>query len=270
MPSKVHTFFNKPGRLISGLGGIFAVLLLWYMASNWGWLGKTLLASPQEVLSTIGQAFAPEAKKSEQFHVHALNTILLTIKGWSIAVLIGIVVGLLLGSVYVAFRTSEPIIEFFRAIPPILAFPLFLVAFNYGIEAYIWTIVFGCLPVMILTVSRGAQQISLQAIEIMKINRVNKLLIGIASGIEILPSIFLGARITFSFALIIAVVTEMVFTPREGWAIGSLARDSEINFDTPMFYTCVLSIGLFGYMVNILLKKIEGFLGFIDTDKSLK
>ena len=78
---------------------------------------------------------------------------------------------------------------------------------------------------------------------------------------EILPSIFLSARLSYSFALIIAVVTEMVFTPRDGWALGALARDSEINFDTPMFYACVLIIGGYGYLINLLFKLIEQKLG---------
>jgi ABC-type nitrate/sulfonate/bicarbonate transport system permease component len=41
---------------------------------------------------------------------------------------------------------------------------------------------------------------------------------------EIAPSAFLGARITFSMSLVIAVVSEMIFTPRSGLAIGSLAK----------------------------------------------
>ncbi len=46
----------------------------------------------------------------------------------------------------------------------------------------------------------------------------------------------------------------MLFMPRSGWALGTLARDAQMNFDTPTFYTSILIIDIIGYILNILLK----------------
>ena len=81
--------------------------------------------------------------------------------------LIGIILGLILGGVKRALSIFEPVVDFTRSIPPILAFPLFLVAFNYAKGAYVWTVVFGCLPIVILTVSKGVSLIPLQSINIL-------------------------------------------------------------------------------------------------------
>lgn len=48
---------------------------------------------------------------------------------------------------------SFSFLDFIRSIPPILVFPLFLIIFNYGDLAYIFTIFFGCFPIFILTLS---------------------------------------------------------------------------------------------------------------------
>lgn len=241
--------------------GVFILLALWYFASEYNWLGDTLLASPKEVYENTKEAFKPEAETEDKFYLYAWDTIVRAFYGWGIALILGTVLGLLFGWLEKLNRVMDVSFEFFRAIPPIFAFPLMLVAFNWGESAYTWTIIFGCLPIMILTVSRGIQLISKSSLEILQIAKAGFAVRTFSGIMEIMPSIFLGARLTFSISLIITVVSEMVSTPREGYALGALARDSEINFDAPMFYTCVIAIGLYGYAANILFKLIENRLG---------
>ncbi len=239
------------------LTAIAAILALWFMAAHLGWLGKSLLASPGEVVTQLIEGFRADASRSDQVQIHALHTLGRALEGWIASLIIGIPLGLFLGGVRSLFLGSEPIVEFVRAIPPVLIFPLFLVAFNYDTGAYTWTVSLGCLPVILLTVARGVREISITKIEILKIHGVSRAMQGLVKGLEVLPAVFLASRLTFSIALVISVVTEMVFTPRTGWALGALARDSEIEFNTPRFYACVVVIGLFGYGLNFAMRRIE-------------
>lgn len=239
------------------LNGFIVIFLLWYLASKFNWVDNTLLASPKETLNVLINSFNFNIPENEQLFLHAKHTIFKTFHGWFISLILGLVLGLMFGFIIYLMKSFEIAIEFFRAIPPVLAFPLMLVLFNYEGLAYIWTIVFGCLPIMVLTVSKGVQHISKQSIEILKVHGISTFKISIIKAIEMLPSIFLGARVTFSFALIIAVVTEMILTPRNGLALGALARDAEINFQTPIFYAIIIILGLLGFFVNTLLKKAE-------------
>ncbi|MEP0264196.1 hypothetical protein [Dokdonia sp.] len=243
------------------LNGLILVLILWYLSSSFDWIDNTLLASPMETLDVIKKSFDSSTPVSGRIFLHASYTIKISLIGWGISLLIGTILGLLFGFVKYLMRSFEITLEFFRAIPPILAFPLMLVSFNYEDSAYVWTIVFGCLPIMILTVSKGVEYISNQSIEILKVYSVKPTKIIMAKAIEMLPSIFLGARVTFSFALIISVVTEMVLTPKNGLALGALARDAEINFQTPVFYAVLLLLGFLGFFINLLLKRIERLFG---------
>lgn len=248
----------------TGLLGLLCLVLLWLGLASTGWIGKTLIASPGEVIETIGHAFVDDALLADKFHVHAFHTLRRALDGWGLGIGLGIALGLSLGGLLPLYKASEPAVEFFRAIPPVLAFPLLLVAFNYGESAYIWTIVFGCLPIMTLAVARGTLAVSRDRLDILRSFGVARTVRVFATSMEIVPSVFLGARITLSVAIIISVVTEMVFTPRSGLALGALARDSEIDFNTPMFYTCVFTIGLFGYLANLMMRKIEQWLGFAE------
>lgn len=237
-----------------------AILLLWALASQQGWLGRTVLASPKEVFDRLVSALRPDAPRESAVFRHAWHTILLAISGWGLALGLGVVVGLAMGSRKVVYLAGEPLIEFARGVPPLLAFPLFLVAYNFDRQAYVWTIVFGCMPVMVLAVARGIQTMDLTRLEILAVHRVGKAVRLFAAVMEIFPSAFLGARITFSMSLVIAVVSEMVFTPRTGLALGSLAKDAEISFDTATFYACIVTIGVYGYLCNVVLRRIERWL----------
>jgi ABC-type nitrate/sulfonate/bicarbonate transport system permease component len=248
-----------------GFLSILLLVIFWYLLSHSNLIGKTLIATPEEVIDTILRAFKTNSNDYDKFYIHAFYTIKRALEGWIFGIILGALLGIFAGSIYQIFYSSEPIIEFLRAIPPILVFPLFLVAFNYNYQAYIWTIAFGCFPIMFLTVAKGTRTISKDKINLLKIYDINKITKLFIYFMEILPSVFLGARVSLSIAIVIAVVSEMVFTPKSGFAIGALARDAEINFNTPLFYTSVLTIGIIGYIINIILRNIEQKLG-LDND----
>ena len=241
-----------------------ALILAWWALSHFGLIGPSLLASPHEVLAVIVRAFHPVASNEAGFH-HAKDSLLRALTGWSVSLSLGVAIGLMLGLNSIACRAVEPILEFCRSIPPVMAFPPLLVAFSFGEAAYIWAIAVGCLPITVLTVARGVQSLNHGRQELLAVHKVARSVQLLASVVEILPSVFLAARVIFSFSIIVAIVTEMVFSPRSGFALGSLAKDSEISFDTPTFYACAVILGAYGYVVNSLLRRIESWLGGVRT-----
>lgn len=232
-------------------------LLFWFLATHFGFIGASLLAHPGEVGHVLAEAFKFDIAPGQNVLVNALATIERAVLGWGLSVGAGVICGLILGVSSLAYKGTEPLFEFARAVPPIMVFPVFLVAFNYGERAYIWTIVYGCFPIVLLTVARGVQRISKDKREILRIHNVHPTIQIFAIVMETLPSCFLGARLSLSVSLIVAVVTEMVFSPRSGLALGALAKDAEMSFETPLFYAAITIIGAFGYFANMLIKRAE-------------
>jgi ABC-type nitrate/sulfonate/bicarbonate transport system permease component len=235
---------------------VAVLLFAWWWAADRDLVGATLLATPGEVFERFMRVGTMESNY-EAIFVHAYETAVRAFEGWLIALFLGIALGVVLGTRKTSYSASEPVFEFARAIPPILAFPLLLVAFDYGEPAYVWTIVFGGLPIMVLAVARGSQAVDVERLEFLRLHQPSRLVRTVARAMEIVPAAFLGARLTFSISLVVAVVAEMVFTPRSGFGIGALARDAEISFDTPTFYACVLLVGAYGFACNLLLKAAE-------------
>jgi sulfonate transport system permease protein len=235
------------------------LLLVWWTLARYELVGKSLLASPGEVLAVLGRAFHPDGANEALFH-HARDSLLRALAGWSVSLAFGLLIGLFLGFNPIAHRAVEPVLEFCRSIPPVMAFPPLLVAFSFGEPAYVWAIAVGCLPIAVLTIARGVQSLDRTRGDLLAVHQVARPVRVAATAVEILPSTFLAARVIFSFSIIIALVTEMVFSPRSGFALGALAKDAEVSFDTPTFYACVVVLATYGYSVNALLRRIEWWL----------
>src|SRR3954471_11191128 len=244
-------------RKFPGMLGVVLALTIWFFIARFGILGPSLLASPSEVLQEVANSVLGRTKGGENILSHLVGTLERSSIGWLLAIGLGSILGSVLGSARTLYRSFEGILEFCRTIPPVLALPLLLVAFNYNESAYIWTVVFGCVPVISLTVAHGVLTISRERLELLRVSGVSQLWRNLVSVMEVLPDCVLGARLAFSFSLIIAVVSEMVFTPRSGMALGALAKDAEISFRTPLFYGAVVVVGAIGYFGNLVLGKIE-------------
>jgi len=152
-------------------------------------------------------------------------------------------------------------LELARAIPPILVFPLFLVSFDYSRGAYVSTIAFGAAPVVAVSVASAMRRSGGVRHELLQVFGATRLRRMMAHAMDLLPSLVLAARLALSLSLVIAVVTEMVFAPRSGFALGAYAKDAEMTFDTPAVYAAMLMIGGVGLALNAALAALGRRLG---------
>lgn len=260
----------SPARLLAahpGCAGALALAGAWVALTHLGLVGPTLLPRPEEVLGVLAGALRPGSDDASSLLAHARGTATRALAGWILAVLAGAALGVVLGLRRRLHRGSEPLLELARAVPPVLIFPLLLVTFSFGDPAYVGTIVYGCLPVMILTVAREVGRAPRASAEILVVFGASRLRRGLAAALEVVPACFLGARITLSMSLVIAIVTEMVFAPRSGLALGALAKHAEISFDTPRFWAAVVLVGGFGFGANAGLRALGRRLGVHDGDR---
>jgi len=251
----------RPGvlsRHAAAWGGL-ALLLFWFALARSGLVGRTLLADPLEVLAVLGRELDPHA--SGRVLPHALGTLGRALSGWAWGMGLGVAIGLLAGRGPSLERASAPTLELARAIPPIMVFPLFLVYFNYADAAYVGTIAFGCAPVVALTLARARRRLGGTSFELLEVFGASRSARGFAVAMELSPSVLLASRLALSLSLVIAIVTEMVFAPRSGLALGAYAKDAEMSFDTPAFYAAMLLVGGLGFALNAGLAWLERRLG---------
>jgi ABC-type nitrate/sulfonate/bicarbonate transport system permease component len=168
--------------------------------------------------------------------------------GWAAATIVGVIFGLWLGSSASVRRYSLATIEVLRPMPGIAFVPVALLLFGFSLETELMVIILPALwPVLINTMG-GVMAIHPRLFELGRTFRLRratimrKVLLPAA-----IPAILVGARISMSLALVLAVIAEMVGNPDGlGYAI---VREQQALQPARMFAN-VAVIGVLGIVLN--------------------
>lgn len=178
--------------------------------------------------------------------------------GFTLAVLVGIPAGLLLGWVSTAFRAFNPMIQMFRPISPIAWIPLAILWFGVTDAAPIFLIFLA--SVFPITVSAMAAVQNMQAVYVraarnfgLRGSELFHLVILPAA----LPQIITGLRIALGIAWLVVVAAEMIAVNS---GLGYLiidARNAGKRYD--LVVAGMVMIGLIGLVLDLLVRQLERF-----------
>jgi NitT/TauT family transport system permease protein len=231
--------------------GPIAFLAIWALVSYLKLINPVLIPTPLAVIVSFFKLFY-----NGEIWKDLLSTIYRLFFGFSVAVVIGIPLGLLVGSSRKLLDSIEFLIDFFRSIPASALFPMFLLFFGIGDTAKISVVIFSCCLVIMVYAIYGVKNAKESRIKVAKVLKANKL--SIFTKIifpESLPHIFVGLRISISIALILVVVTEMFIGTKYG--LGKLIYDSHLMFRISVMYAAIFITGVIGYILNKIFIFIE-------------
>jgi len=174
---------------------------------------------------------------------------------WVIASVVGIAIGIGLGRSRTASAFADPVLAFFRAVPPPVLVPIFLVVFGLGAPMQFATIIFGAVwPVLVNSVE-GARSVSAVQQETARAFRLPRRLwlthIVLPAA---LPKIFAGLRLGLSIALILMVVSELIGSTN---GIGYVLSDAQTSFEYADMWSVVVLLGALGFVLNTVFLAIQ-------------
>ena len=175
--------------------------------------------------------------------------------GYLLAATVGVVAGTLIGLAPRLRRSTQPLSELVRSIPPPLLFPFALVLFGIGDDSKVALIALGSVWPVLLNTADGVRGVDPQVLDVARsfgIGRrmqVSHVILPAAS-----PKVVAGLRIALSVALLLMVVSEM-----QGGinGLGFQIRAAQRSFDTADTYAGVIVIGVVGLVVNLLFLGVE-------------
>lgn len=231
--------------------GPIVFLLIWALVTYLKIVNPVLIPSPWVVIVKIITLFY-----NGKIWVDLFATFYRLLFGFTLSIIFGIPLGLILGSSKKLSDSLEFLIDFFRSIPASALFPMFLLFFGIGDNAKISVVIFSCsLNIIIYTMYgvKNCKESRIRAAKIMKANKISIFTKVIFP--ESLPHIFAGLRISISIALILVIVSEMFIGTKHG--LGHLIYDSHLMFRIPTMYAAILITGVLGYILNKILMIIE-------------
>ena len=226
---------------------VVLVALWWVLSAN-----STNYYSPplQTILTTFGEVWFSDRLRND-----LLPSVTRLVVGYLGAVALGVGFGVLLGANRTLRRLTEPVLEFFRAIPPPALIPILFLFAGIGDTAKIIVIVFGAMwPVLLNTVEgvRAVDEVlsdTAQSYGISGWARLRRLVLPSAS-----PQIVAGMRQALSISIILMVISELFGSFNGlGFAIIQFQR----SFAIPEMWSGILLLGLLGFVMSLLFALFE-------------
>lgn len=231
--------------------GPIIFIVIWILISYLELVNEFFLPKPDRVLFALWDLIV-----NKNLILDIQSTIFRWLLGLAIGMIIGIPLGIAMGNSKRLYNLLEVLMDFFRSIPTITLFPLFLVFFGIGDISKVLIGAWATILYVFINALYGVRQAKEFRIKVAKTFHATKSQIFIKVVLpEAMPSIFVGIRIAISMSLVVIVASEMIMGTTYG--LGRKIFDSALVFAIPEMYASIIITGLLGYLSNKLFLLFE-------------
>lgn len=242
---------NKYVHLLFALIGVIFILCIWQFIYVNQAQGTYLVPSP---LTTIKKLF--QFLSFRGIYRDLGETILRMLTGFLLATVVGVLIGLFLGSVRVFRLMFEGIIDFFRSIPVTALYPVFVLSFGIGSQSKIAMIFWSCFLVITINTTYGVMQSNSIRQKMARLFGANTYQVFTrVMFFDALPQTIVGLRIAISYALIVSVLTEMFMGSEYG--VGQKITEAYNRYQIDEMFALIFITGIVGFILNRLFIFLE-------------
>jgi ABC-type nitrate/sulfonate/bicarbonate transport system permease component len=235
-------------RVALALGLPIVLVVVWFLASD---SSESFYAPPlRQILKAFADTWTPARLRSD-----VLPSLGRLAVGYALAAVLGIALGVAIGAIPRLRAATEPVLEFFRAIPPPVLVPVIMLFAGIGNGMKVIVIAAGCVWPILLNTVEGVRAVdgvlsdTARAYGITGVARLKNLLLRSAS-----PQIAAGLRQALSIAIILMVISEMFAASNGlGFAIVQFQR----SFAIPEMWSGIILLGLLGFALSVLFRLAE-------------
>lgn len=213
----IRSFWKKNSKdIIPPLLGTLAFLLIWQLIS---WTGITRLPGPLSVWTDertrilLMYPFYDRGGLDKGLFWQTLASLIRVAQGYSLAAIVGISTGILVGTNPVLDKALDPIFQFLRMVAPLAWVPIALVALQQNQPAAIFVIFITCVWPILINTKEGVKQIPDDYNNVARVLQLSRreyyLNILFPSA---LPYIFTGLRIAIGLAWLAIIAAEIVMS----------------------------------------------------------
>ncbi|OUM02188.1 ABC transporter permease [Variovorax sp. JS1663] len=240
-----------------GSAALFAALVaLWWIASNAGWVSRVFLPTPQATFASLAEGLNLRSGGGQgELLAFTLATVRRMVEGWLLASLFGVLLGAAIGVSPAVRAWVQPTLEFIRPLPASALLPLAISIFGLNPGMVLFVVAFGAMwPVLLATV-HGFAAVDPRLAEVARCLQMPRAAFVWKIGLpNAMPDILAGMRLALTISLIVAVVGEMIASQSGlGQAILLAAR----AFRASELFAGIALLGLIGFASNALLAFAE-------------
>jgi ABC-type nitrate/sulfonate/bicarbonate transport system permease component len=247
---------NRRGLTTDILLGLIPIALLvaaWQGVVSFGLAPATLLPSPGQVFARLAQQLT-----TASFDQEILATLFRLFAGFSIAVVLGVAIGLAAAVSPPINAAVRPVVRVLAPLPKVALYPALLLLLGFGHESKITLVAADALFPILLSTYYGASTVeqkliwSAMAAGTPPREILFKVVLPAAS-----PSILTGCRIGLVISCIVVFLAEMI-TSTDG--LGHVLITAARTFQAVDMFVPLITISLLGLILNGLLQAVRSYL----------
>ena len=240
---------NAAAQLGPPLVTIALLLLIWQVAAS---SPTSALPSPLRIIDEswdiIADPFRTGKGIDQGLFWHVLASLTRVAYGYSLAAIVGIAVGVLLGQSTLAMRGLDPVFQVLRTVPPLAWLPLSLAAFRDGQPSAIFVIFITSVWPILINTSVGIRNIPQDYRNIARVLCLSPLEVFARIMVPAtVPHMFTGLRIGIGLSWLAIVAAEMLIG---GVGIGFFIWDAWNSSRISDIIVALAYVGVVGFVLD--------------------
>lgn len=227
---------------------LLGMLLLWGLMCVVFGLPAFVLPSPLAVFDSFRKWMGPIMQ-------NAGYTMLSTLAGFGLAVVLGGLLGVAIGSSRLIYRGMYPLLIGFNSVPKVAVVPLFVIWFGAGtVPAVLTAFLVSFFPIAV-NVSAGLANVEPELLDVLRaLGATHMDILRKVALPRTLPYFFASLKVAVTLAFVGAIIAETV-AGRNG--IGYLMMAATANFDTALVFAGLTVISIMGVVMYALFAFVE-------------
>jgi taurine transport system permease protein len=233
---------------------VAALVAAWFILTRFDLVNPLFLPAPGAVWSAFITT-STTGYQGSRLDQHLLASLQRILAGWSLACVVGIPLGFLMGLNSKFKAVFDPIIEFYRPLPPLGLYTLVVLWLGIGEASKVTLLFLAALPPITISTTEAVAGIDRRYLTaVQSLGATRRQLLRHVVLPACLPGICTGMRISLGFAYSVLVAAEIVAaTAGIGWMVWDAAKF--LLSDVVIMGLIVL--GLTGLALDQLLRRLE-------------
>lgn len=225
-----------------------ALFAVWEIACRGFAIDTFILPAPSTIFAAAARYWSPILR-------HSLVTLWTTVAGFAIAVVFGVVLGMVVGWSRPVYRGLYPVMIGFNSIPKVAVVPILVVWFGVGeVPAILTAFLISFFPIVV-NVATGLATLEPELEDVLRALGASKLDIMVKVGIpRAQPYLFGSLKVAITLAFVGAVVSETIASNA---GLGYLMIQAGSNFQMPLVFAGLLALAIEGVAMYALFAYVE-------------
>lgn len=246
----------RPGRAAAPAGGRLGLVLapwllllaIWYAIRFSGLVPPALVPAPHEVAQRFVELMGT------RLPLDILMSTGRVFAGVALGTLLAVPVGFLLGWYPAVRRFIDPVINFFRALPPIALIPLVIVYFGIGEAAKVAILFYASFFAAVIVMYEGIAQISPIFVRVARtLGAADREIFARVVVPLAVPHLLTAVRVALGVAWATLVASELIAAQQ---GLGAMIQNASAFFQLDIIYVGIICIGFIALAMDLLLRAL--------------